>query len=123
MSKTMFAGALLATAACATTRSPQVYRADTQKLLDTRTGQLTTCYEEALKKNPELGGVVAVRFVIEKKTGTFTQVGIDPATSQTTEPLTVCVLTAIEGLKLEPPDGNEGRASFVYVLRPAAPAS
>jgi hypothetical protein len=33
------------------------------------------------------------------------------------------VLKAVEGLKLDPPDRNEGRATFVYEFKPAPAAT
>lgn len=116
--------ALLAatTAACAATkRSPQAYRTDTQKVLETRHAQIKTCYDEALKTDAGLAGTVTVRFVVEQKTGAFTKATVDPATSTAKEPLVLCVLNAVAGLKLDPPDTNEGQATFSYELKPSAP--
>jgi hypothetical protein len=106
------------TACAGTKRSPATYRADTQRVLETRSTQLTQCYEKAFATDPAATGVVAVRFVVEKKTGLFTKASIDPAASKAGEALTLCVLDSLAGLRLEPADRNEGQASFVFVLQP-----
>lgn len=114
---------LVATLGCAgTKRDTQTYRTDTQKVLETRSGQLQSCYEAALKDDPQIKGLLTVRFSIENKTGAFTKLSIDPTRSSSKEPLVSCVATALAGLKLDPPDRNPGQATFVYELRPA-PAS
>lgn len=111
----------LLASACGTAREADAYRADTEKLLDTRSGQLKSCYDEALKSNGQLAGTVTVRFVVEKDTGAITQPAI--VADKTTAPpqLGQCVLKAVEGLKLDPGDRNEGRATFVYEFK-AAPS-
>jgi hypothetical protein len=117
-------GAFVFIAACsAHVRSPETYRNDTQRVLETRNARVKSCYDEALAADANVSGVVTVRFIVEKKTGTFTKATIDPTKSTATEPLVLCVLNAVNGLKLEPPDKNEGQATFVYELRPAPPAT
>jgi hypothetical protein len=112
-------GLLAAPAACGgKARGTDAYRADTQKLLDTREATLKGCYDEALKSDAKLTGTVKVTFVVQKKTGAFVNPQLDPATSAP-EPLGRCVLQALDGLKLEPPDRKEGRASFEYSFNPS----
>ena len=113
----------MATACAATKRSPQAYRADTQKALESRDAQIKSCYDELLKQDATAGGTVTIRFVVEKKTGTFTQATVDPSSSNAKEPLLLCVLNAVNGLKLDPPDANEGQATFTYELRPSSPST
>lgn len=103
-----------------TARKPDMYRADTEKLLATRNGQLQGCYEEALKSDPKLAGTVKVQFVIEKKTGVVKSPQVAPA-STAPAPLGQCVAQALEGLKLEPADRQEGRATFEYAFQPNVP--
>lgn len=112
---------LLATlAACSgTARGLESYRADTQKLLSTRDPQLKSCYDDALKSDPKLAGTVTVQFVVAKQTGEVSGPTIVPAKSTAPKALGQCVLNAVMGLKLQPPDKNEGRASFVYEFKPA----
>ncbi len=103
---------------CGTARSVDAYRSDTQKLLLTRSDEVKSCYDQALKTDRNLAGTVAVKFVVEKDTGLISQATIDPA--QTTAPSSLgdCVLRAVGGLKLDPGDRNEGRATFVYEFKP-----
>jgi hypothetical protein len=117
---TVLAAAAL-TACAGTQRTPQAYRADTQKVLETRNAQIEGCYNALLATDAAAGGTVTVRFVVEKKTGTFAKATIDPAASTAKEPVVLCVLNAVSGLKLEPADGNEGQATFQYELQPAPP--
>lgn len=112
--------AITATSACGgKARKPDVYRADTQQLLDLRSAQLKSCYDSALATDPKLAGTVKIQFVVAKKTGAITNAKIDPA-STAPAPLGECVLQAVQGLKLEPPDRNDGRATFEYAFQPQA---
>jgi len=107
-------------AACGgTKRSPEMYRNDTQRVLETRSGQIQSCYDQALAQDATMAGKLTVKFVVEKKTGTFVKASIDPTQSNASEPLVNCVMTALQGLRLEPADRNEGQASFVYEFKPA----
>ncbi|TMQ21782.1 MAG: hypothetical protein E6J90_13620 [Deltaproteobacteria bacterium] len=111
----LIAASLVAAAACTgTARGLEAYRADTARLLDTRSAQLQSCYDDALKANDKLGGSVTVQFVVEKNTGAITKPAVDPARSSAPPVLGTCVVKAIDGLVLAPPDRNEGRATFTY---------
>src|SRR5262249_18417859 len=105
---------LAATACTGTARGLEAYRDDTGKLLDTRRAQLTSCYNDALKADAKLSGTVTVQFVVEKTTGVISHPMVDPARSSASPALGQCVVHAIDGLVLAPPDRNEGRATFVY---------
>jgi hypothetical protein len=123
---TAVAASLLAcTAACSgTSRGLEAYRTDTSNLLETRSAQLRTCYDDALGTDASLAGTVTVQFVVEKHTGAVANAAV--ATDRTTAPpaLGRCVVKAVEGLVLAPPDDHEGRATFVYEFKPnPAPAS
>jgi hypothetical protein len=119
MSKLVF-GVVVALSGCAATkRSPQTYRADTQRVLESRVDQIQRCYAQALQGDATAGGTVTVQFTVAKKTGTLANVTIDPAKSTAKEPVTLCVLNGLAGLVLQPPDANEGRASFTFELLPA----
>ena len=108
-------------AACSgTSRGLEAYRNDTQQLLDGRNAQIRSCYNTALKADATLAGTVTVNFVVEEKTGTFGMAALDPAKTTAPRALGDCVLGAVQGLKLDPPDHNEGRASFVWEFKPAA---
>jgi hypothetical protein len=114
--------ALAALVGCGgTARNAETYRADTRQLLDVRTSQLRGCYDEALAKDAMLAGTVTVHFVVAKRTGAIMNVTLDPKSSAP-EPIGRCVVQALEGLKLDPADRHEGRASFEYTFQPP-PAS
>lgn len=116
---------LAGAAACSgTARGLEAYRADTNTLLETRSAQLKTCYDDALKTNDKLAGTVAVEFVVEKKTGAIVRPAVDPGRTTAPAILGQCVVKAVDGLVLAPPDRNEGRATFVYEFKPMpAPTS
>jgi TonB family protein len=125
MSRWLAAGLVATVAACGgTARGLEAYRNDTGALLETRTAQLQRCYGDALKTNAGLSGTVTVQFVVENKTGTITSPSVDQSKSTASPVLGDCVVKAIDGLTLAPPDRNEGRATFVYEFKPnPAPAS
>lgn len=104
-------------------RSPAQYRDDTSNLLATRAAELNTCYDNAAKTTPGIGGKVAVRFMVEKKTGRVMNAAADPARTTAPQPLIDCVLTSVNGLVLTPPDQRDGDATFEYdFARPTQPA-
>jgi hypothetical protein len=113
-----------ASACSGTARGLEAYRADTQKLLDTRDAQLAGCYQTALQADPTLKGTVTVDFVVEKKSGVIGKIVVDPAQSNASKTLDDCVVNAVTGLMLAPADRHEGKATFVYDfnLTPAAMA-
>jgi len=113
--------ATLGIAACGgTQRNAEMYRNDTQSLLESRSSQIQSCYDQALAGDAKMAGKLTVKFVVEKKTGAITKASVDPTQSSASEPLVNCVLTALQGLHLDPPDRNEGQASFVYEFKPPA---
>lgn len=95
-------------------RSPAEYSQETTKLLETKSEQLKSCYDEVLEKESGAHGVVAVDFRVEAKTGAILEPTVDKAKTTASEPLQQCVLSVMEGLKLDPPDQREGKASFSY---------
>ncbi|HEU4731659.1 MAG TPA: AgmX/PglI C-terminal domain-containing protein [Kofleriaceae bacterium] len=111
-------------AACSgTSRGLEAYREDTGKLLETRSAQLRSCYDDALKTNATLAGTVTVQFIVEKKTGMISNAKVEPDKTTAPPALGDCVIKAIDGLVLAPPDRNEGRATFTYEFKPnPAPA-
>jgi hypothetical protein len=119
----VLAVALSVVACSGTARGLEAYRADTQKLLQTRDDQVRGCYDAALASDAKLSGTVTVTFVVEKKTGTVAQPAIDAAKTTAPQSVSGCVLRAVEGLKLDPPDRNEGRATFTYEFKAGAATS
>lgn len=121
----LLAASLLAATACTgTARGLEAYRDDTGKLLETRRAQLATCYDDALRTDAKAAGTVTVQFVVEKSTGMVSHAAVDPARSSAPSALGQCVVHAVDGLVLAPPDRNEGRATFTYEFKPnPAPTS
>ncbi|MBC7978773.1 MAG: AgmX/PglI C-terminal domain-containing protein [Myxococcales bacterium] len=119
----VLAAALLASiAACAgPSRNVAAYRADTASLLESRRPELRACYEQALAGDTQLAGTVTIQFTVQSESGVIKNPTIDPTRSTATPALGACVIKAIDGLVLSPPDRNEGRATYVYEFRPDAP--
>lgn len=103
-----------------TARSVDVYRADTEKLLETRSGAIKSCYDAALSSDTALAGIVTVKFTVEKKTGQVTKSTIENTKSSAPAALGNCILQALAGLVLDPPDRNDGEATFIYEFKPGA---
>jgi hypothetical protein len=112
-------GFALAAVGCAgAIRTSEPYRDDVAKVLETKNGDVTACYNEALKKNKDLAGTVTVKFAVEMKTGAFKDIKADGPAD-----LSTCVSNALNGLVLTPGDANNGDATFVYEFKPGAPAA
>lgn len=106
-------------------RSPEDYKQVTRELVETRNGSIKDCYDVALQTNETVSGSVVVNFVVEKKTGKILNPTVDPSSTAPAE-LTQCVVSAIDGLQLDPADAREGQATFTWNLEVApqeAPAT
>jgi hypothetical protein len=97
-------------------RDTETYKKDTRSVLETKNDGIKSCYDSALAANPAQSGSVVVTFIVEKKTGTITNVAADPNKSTAPEGLQQCVVTALEGLVLDPPDQREGQATFTWTF-------
>jgi hypothetical protein len=104
-------------------RSPEDYASETTALLKTKEAQLKSCYDEVLKADASASGVVAVYFTVTPKTGEIVNAAIDKEATTAPEALGQCVLDAMVGLKLDPPDQREGKASFSYDFAPNSPGN
>ena len=116
--KTTIAFALIAgLAGCSfIARDTETYQNETRKVLESKNSAIVSCYDSALAANPAQSGNVVVTFVVEKKTGAITNVAADPNQSTAPEGLQTCVVTALEGLKLDPADQREGQATFTWTF-------
>lgn len=115
--------ALLATVGCSFhARGPEKYRDDVRAVLETRNAQVQQCYDTALKQQPNLQGTVTVRFVVQTETGNIVDPAVVPEASNAPPELGTCVVNAINGLQLTPPDQREGHATFAYEFS-VAPAN
>ena len=97
-------------------RDADSYRKATRALLETRKTEVQTCYDAELKKNPNAAGTVVVNFKVEQKTGKIAQAKVD-ASSDAPAGLSQCVVNAIDGLALDPPDAREGDATFRWEFK------
>lgn len=98
-------------------RGPDQYREDTRAVLETRSEQIRSCYDALLKEDKKAGGKVILTFTVQKETGEFTDVQIQDNGSTDSPELRKCVMDAVAGLKLEPVDKRDGKATFTYEFR------
>jgi hypothetical protein len=121
---TLALAAGFASSACSfLARDTPTYERDTSALLDTRSGQLQACYDDELKRNPDMAGKLTITFTVEKKTGKITQLAWDKSKTTVSETLATCVVTALDGLTLAEPDQRDGVATFSYTFRNNKPAA
>lgn len=105
-------------------RSPEMWRDDTNKVLDTKNNEIRACYDGFLKGAPGAGGKVTVKFEVETEGGKIQNVTVDKANTTAPPELGECVKKNIEGLVISPPDRRVGQATYVYEFSvPAAPKS
>ncbi len=107
-------------------RDANMYAQDTQKVLESRNDAIKTCYDQTLKTDAKVAGTVTVKFTVKADTGELSDVKVDAAGTTAPEALSQCVLTSLQGLKLAPPDDQEGLATYTWNFQvgaaPAAPA-
>jgi hypothetical protein len=120
-------GLALALGACSThIRSPDQYRDDTAAALDTRSGEIKSCYDRALEANKTAAGTVKVSFTIKAETGKIADPKIVEDGTTAPAELQSCVTSALAGFQLEPPDDNDGIATYTWEFivgeTPPAPA-
>jgi len=95
-------------------RDADGYRKATRELLETRSANIQSCYDAALKGDAKVGGLVVVKFKVEAETGKLVDAKV--VSEQTTAPAALgeCVVKAIADLVLDPPDAREGDATFQW---------
>lgn len=101
-------------AACATARTPEAYRDATYAVLESRNSAVKSCYDDALKGEDKVSGKVVVQFTVDNKTGAITDPKVDEAASTAPASLGQCVVKALDGLTIDPPDANVGNATFTW---------
>lgn len=104
-------------------RDPDAYQEVTRELVETKDGDIKDCYDVALETNETVKGTVVVNFTVEKKTGKIMNPMVDTAKSDAPPELGQCVVRAVDGLVLDPPDAREGQASFVWNFEAGPPKS
>jgi hypothetical protein len=85
-------------------RGPADYASATRAVLETRS---------VLKQDKAAAGTVVVHFTVMPETGAITGAEVTPESSAPA-PLGQCIVTALEGLTLDPPDAREGDATFSW---------
>lgn len=111
----IYAVLLCAAAGCSFhARDADSYRKATRDLLETRNPDIKGCYDAELKQDPKASGTVVVNFLVEKKTGKVLAARVDEAASSAPPGLRQCVVNALDGLALEPPDERDGEATFQW---------
>jgi hypothetical protein len=124
LAKLMMVLPLVASVGCSFyARDEESYRQVTRELVDTRSGDIKECYDVALQTDEGSGGTVVVNFMVEKKTGKIMNVAVDKAQSNAPAELQQCVVSAIDGLTLDPADAREGQATFTWKFEAGAPAA
>jgi hypothetical protein len=116
LSAGLLCACLSALSACSVSyhaRSPEDYRQATRALLESRQTDFKQCYEGVLATTPDASGSVAVQFVLEEKTGKVLTASSLPE-STAPEPLRGCVVKALSGLTLDPPDQRKGLATMTF---------
>jgi hypothetical protein len=99
-------------------RSSDAYRDDSRQLLMSRNAAVKSCYDQALQENPQVGGDVVVNFKVAAESGVITEPKLDEQKTTAPASLGQCVVRAIDGVKLDPPDKNEGIATFRWAFKP-----
>jgi hypothetical protein len=103
----------MAATGCAV-RNPALYREDVRKILETKHAVIQACYEAELQTKPKANGRVTVRFLVQRQQGIFVDPKIDDLASTPDRTLRGCVLEALDGLVLHPPDDRAGDATFTW---------
>lgn len=107
---TLLALAAVGSTGCAV-RTAEFYRDDVQKVLESKTSDIKTCYDAALVADKKIAGTVQVRFMVAEETGAIK----DPKVQgEAPQPLQECVTKSLEGLVLTPPDNNPGDGTFTW---------
>lgn len=95
-------------------RDAESYRKVTRELVETKNADIKGCYDAALKDDPKVAGKVIVKFTVQKETGKITNAKMDETVSTAPASLGQCVVKALDGLALEPPDARDGDATYQW---------
>lgn len=102
-------------------RGPEDYRKATRELLDQKSTSIEGCYRRELTDIAETQGTVVVSFNVEAKTGNLVKAKVVDEKTNATPQLQTCVLDALAGLKLDPPDQRTAEATFEWQFEHARP--
>ncbi len=101
-------------------RDADTYRRDTRALLSTKNADIRACYDQQLKTNENASGDVVVDFKVQEDTGTILNAAVNQERTTAPAALSQCVVDALDGLALDPPDAREGVATFTWEFKPPA---
>jgi hypothetical protein len=104
-------------------RNAEMYQNDTRALLETKNAEIRQCYDTALEQDPTASGTVVVTFTVQSETGRIVDVVVDPARTAAPEMLGACVARSLATLQLDPPDQNDGQATYVFEFTVGQPAA
>jgi hypothetical protein len=112
----------LASIACGgAIREGNAYRDDTSKLIETQANpKIHDCFDSMVKTTPgpaSLAGKTTVHFIVAKETGLITNASVVAESTTAQPPVAQCVVSALNGIKLEPPDGVDGDATFTWEFK------
>lgn len=119
----LFAGLAFGAGCAGQLRKPDEYRDEVAAVLATRADRVKACWDAELVRNPAAYGRVVLGFRVAKKTGAFER--MDPIRERTTasDTVTMCVVAAVSGLTIDPPDAREAEATFEWSFRAPAPVA
>ena len=98
-------------------RSTEDYQAETKKLVETKSGSIKDCLDNARAAAPETSGEVVVTFTVAKKTGALENIAADSDKSTAPPALQECVTSALAGLALDPGDMGPGEVTATWSLQ------
>jgi hypothetical protein len=95
-------------------RGKKRYRDDTAALLATNNSSLKACYDGVLKSEAGAAGTVVLQFKLKSETGKIHDVSVVDEKSTAPQGVRDCVVEAVSGLAIDPPDARDGHATFTY---------
>ncbi|HEY3819164.1 MAG TPA: hypothetical protein VGL81_18475 [Polyangiaceae bacterium] len=121
MNKYLFGMCLLSLAAVGcggALRVGDAYRDDTAKLITAQANpRIHDCFDGMVKTTPgpkSLQGTTTVHFTVAKDTGLITNPTVVPESTTAQPPVAQCVVSSLQGLKLDPPDNVDGDATYTW---------
>lgn len=95
-------------------RGPDAYRTAVRELLEQKRPDVQTCYKTSYEADAASQGRVVAKFLVEPKTGKVVKPEVVADGTTANEALKQCVLGALNGLTLTPPDQRTGDATFTW---------
>ena len=99
-------------------RVGDAYRDDTAKLITAQANpRIHDCFDGMVKTTPgpkSLQGTTTVHFTVSKDSGLITNPTVVPESTTAQPPVAQCVVSSLQGLKLDPPDNVDGDATYTW---------